>query len=329
MPADAPRLHFVKAESGRGAGPGPRHGGESNVKLRDNDHVVGYVFAAPFILGFLIFTLYPIFSSLYYSFTDYNLFEAPRWVGFDNFEKMFTADDKYWKSVSVTLTYVLASVPFRLAFALAVAMMLNKAFTGIGLYRSAYYLPSLIGGSVAVSIMWTQVFGDHGLVNSALALIGIHTDTSWIGNPSTALWTLIALSVWQFGSSMLIFLAGLKNIPNSYYEAASVDGANGIHRFFKITLPLLSPIILFNLIMQTISAFMTFTPAYIISRGEGGPLDNTLLYSLYLYRRAFQFYEMGYASAMAWVMLIVIAVIALALFKTSKYWVHYEAKGER
>ncbi|WNQ09512.1 sugar ABC transporter permease [Paenibacillus aurantius] len=299
------------------------------TKLRENDNLVGYVFASPFILGFLIFTVYPIFSSLYYSFTDYNLFEAPRWIGFDNYDKMFTGDDKYWKSIKVTFTYVLGSVPLRLAFALAVAMMLNKAVKGIGLYRSAYYLPSLIGGSVAVSIMWTQIFGDKGLLNSALGLIGIHTETSWIGSPGTAIWTLIALSVWQFGSSMLIFLAGLKNIPASYYEAASVDGAGGVRKFFQITLPLLSPIILFNLIMQTISAFMTFTPAYIISRGEGGPLDSTLLYSLYLYRRAFQFYEMGYASAMAWVMLILIGLIALVLFQTSKYWVHYETKGGR
>ncbi|WJH34385.1 sugar ABC transporter permease [Paenibacillus sp. CC-CFT747] len=299
------------------------------TKLRENDNLVGYVFASPFILGFLIFTVYPIFSSLYYSFTDYNLFEAPRWIGFDNYDKMFTGDDKYWKSIQVTFTYVLGSVPLRLAFALAVAMMLNKAVKGIGLYRSAYYLPSLIGGSVAVSIMWTQIFGDKGLLNSALGLIGIHTEVSWIGSPGSAIWTLIALSVWQFGSSMLIFLAGLKNIPASYYEAASVDGAGGVRKFFQITLPLLSPIILFNLIMQTISAFMTFTPAYIISRGEGGPLDSTLLYSLYLYRRAFQFYEMGYASAMAWVMLILIGLIALVLFQTSKYWVHYETKGGR
>ncbi|WP_019532965.1 carbohydrate ABC transporter permease [Paenibacillus ginsengihumi] len=298
-------------------------------KLKDNDHLVGYIFTAPFILGFLIFTLYPMISSLYYSFTDYMLMDSPRWVGLDNYVTMFTADDKIIKSLQVTFTYVFASVPLRLCFALLVAMLLNKAIGGIGLYRSAYYLPSLIGGSVAVSIMWTQIFGDRGLINSALALIGIETTTSWIGYPGTALWTLIALSVWQFGSSMLIFLAGLKNIPASYYEAASVDGAGKVYSFFKITLPLLSPIILFNLIMQTISAFMTFTPAYIISRGEGGPLDNTLLYSLYLYRRAFQFFEMGYASAMAWVMLILIGLITLLIFQTSKYWVHYEAKGDK
>ncbi|WP_373231711.1 carbohydrate ABC transporter permease [Cohnella sp.] len=299
------------------------------MKLRDNNHVVGYLFSAPFILGFLVFIVYPVFSSLYYSFTDYNLLEAPNWVGLDNYKTIFTDDDKYMKSVSVTFNYVFASVPLRLAFALSVAMLLNKAISGIGLYRSAYYLPSLIGGSVAVSILWSQVFGDKGLVNSALGLVGVEADTSWIGNPSTAIWTLIALSVWQFGSSMLIFLAGLKNIPKDYYEAASVDGASAVRKFFKITLPLLSPIILFNLIMQTISAFMTFTPAYIISRGEGGPLDNTLLYSLYLYKRAFEFYQMGYASAMAWIALIVIAIFTLLIFQTSRYWVHYESKGEK
>jgi multiple sugar transport system permease protein len=299
------------------------------MKLRHNDHVVGYLFSAPFILGFLIFTVFPMLSSLYYSFTNFNLLTSPDFVGLDNFRKMFTDDEKYWNSVKVTLHYVAASVPLRLAFALLVAMILNKAVTGIGLYRSAYYLPSLIGGSVAVSILWTQVFGDQGLVNSALGLLGIESNASWIGNPKTSLWTLIALSVWQFGSSMLIFLAGLKNIPKDYYEAASVDGAGSIRRFFKITLPLLSPIILFNLIMQTISAFMTFTPAYIISRGEGGPLDTTLLYSLYLYKRAFEFYEMGYASAMAWIMLVVIGILTLILFQTSRFWVHYESKGDR
>jgi multiple sugar transport system permease protein len=302
------------------------------MKLRawkDNDHLVGYIFAAPFILGFLIFTLYPMASSFYYSFTDYNLMDSPRWIGLGNYSKMLHDDDKIFKSLKVTFLYVFGSVPFRLAFALMVALLLNTASKAVRFYRSAYYLPSLIGGSVAVSIMWSQIFGEKGLLNSALGLIGIHMNTNWIGNPGSALWTLIALSVWQFGSSMLIFLAGLKNIPATYYEAASVDGANAVRRFFNITLPLLSPIILFNLIMQTISAFMTFTPAYIISRGEGGPLDSTLLYSLYLYRRAFQFFEMGYASAMAWVILIIIGLITLAIFKSSSLWVHYESKGER
>ncbi|MBP1961541.1 carbohydrate ABC transporter permease [Paenibacillus aceris] len=295
------------------------------MKLRENDHIVGYVFVSPFILGFLIFTLFPMFSSLYFSFTEYDLLSAPRWVGFSNYQKMFTDDDKIIDSIRVTLTYVLTSVPMRLIIALLVAMLLNRAVKGIGLYRATYYLPSLIGGSVAVSIMWRQIFGDKGLINAFLGSIGIHTTTSWIGLPATALGTLVLLSVWQFGSSMLIFLAGLKNIPGTYYEAASVDGAGPVRKFFHITLPLLSPIILFNLILQTISGFLTFTPAYIISNGEGGPLNNTLLYSLYLFHRAFVFFEMGYASAMAWFMLILIGLITLVIFKTSKYWVHYES----
>ncbi|MBT2763120.1 MULTISPECIES: carbohydrate ABC transporter permease [Paenibacillus] len=297
-------------------------------RLRENEHITGYVFSAPFVLGFLIFTLYPILSSLYYSFTNYNLMEAPRWLGLGNYERLFLEDDKIGKSFQVTFTYVFASVPLRLIFALFVAMILNTATKAVGLYRSAFYLPSLIGGSVAVAIMWQQIFGDKGLVNSALSLFGIHSTTSWIGNPSTALWTLIALSIWQFGSSMIIFLAGLKNIPRDYYEAASVDGANAVHRFFKITLPMLSPIILFNLTLQTISAFLTFTPAYIISRGEGGPLDQTLLYSLYLYRKAFSHFEMGYASALAWIMLIIVGVLTLLIFRSSTRWVHYESKGD-
>lgn len=297
-------------------------------RLRENEHITGYVFSAPFVLGFLIFTLYPILSSLYYSFTNYNLMEAPRWLGLGNYERLFLEDDKIGKSFQVTFTYVLASVPLRLIFALFVAMILNTATKAVGLYRSAFYLPSLIGGSVAVAIMWQQIFGDKGLVNSALSLFGIHSTTSWIGNPSTALWTLIALSIWQFGSSMIIFLAGLKNIPKDYYEAASVDGANAVHRFFKITLPMLSPIILFNLTLQTITAFLTFTPAYIISRGEGGPLDQTLLYSLYLYRKAFSHFEMGYASALAWIMLIIVGVLTLLIFRSSTRWVHYESKGD-
>ncbi|MEI0739386.1 sugar ABC transporter permease [Paenibacillus sp. JTLBN-2024] len=297
-------------------------------KLRDNEHITGYIFTALFVLGFLIFTLYPVLSSLYYSFTDYNLMEAPRWLGFDNYKRMFMDDEKVAKSFQVTFTYVLGSVPLRLIFALFVAMVLNTATRAVGLYRSAFYLPSLIGGSVAVSIMWQQIFGDQGLVNSFLTLIGIPSSTSWIGSPSTALWTLIALSTWQFGSSMIIFLAGLKNIPKDYYEAASVDGANGVRRFFHITLPMLSPIILFNLTLQTISAFMTFTPAYIISRGEGGPLDQTLLYSLYLYRKAFSHFEMGYASALAWIMLLIVGALTLLIFKSSTRWVHYETKGD-
>ncbi len=297
-----------------------------NYSLKAN--LTGYTFISPFIIGFLAFTLIPMFISLYLSFTSYNLFSPPRWVGLSNFEKMFTNDPKYWNSVKVTLYYVFIGVPLRLTFALFVAMILNTGSRMIGTYRTIYYLPSIIGGSVAVSIMWRNIFSEQGIVNGMLMALGA-APVQWFGNPNAALGMLITLSVWQFGSSMLIFLAGLKNISGEMYEAASVDGAKPVRKFFSITLPLLSPIILFNLIMQTISAFMTFVPAYIISKGEGGPLDGTMLYSLYLFRQAFMFNNMGYASAMAWIMLIFIGVITFILFKTSKLWVFYESEGGR
>jgi multiple sugar transport system permease protein len=290
------------------------------------ENLTGYAFISPFIIGFLAFTFIPILASLYLSFTNYNLFASPTWIGLDNYIQMFTADPRYWKSLKVTLIYVLAGVPLRLAFALLIALILNTASRAVGLYRSLFYLPSLIGGSVAVAIMWRNVFGDVGIVNILLDVLGIPS-VRWFGNPTAALWMLIFLSVWQFGSSMLIFLAGLKGIPKSYYEAASVDGANGIQKFFKITLPMLSPVILFNTVMQTIAAFMTFVPAFIISKGTGGPLDGTLLYSLYLFIQGFEFFNMGYASAMAWIMLIIVGILTAIIFTTSKYWVHYESEG--
>jgi multiple sugar transport system permease protein len=292
-----------------------------------NDNRTGYLFIAPFLIGFFGLTLIPIIVSLYLSFTDYDLVSSPTWVGLDNFHKMFIEDEKFWQSVKVTLLYVVASIPLRLTFALAIAILLNRTSKVIGLYRTVFYLPSIIGGSVAISIMWRNIFGDNGAINDLLGLIGI-SKIEWFADPLAALFTLVFLSAWQFGSSMLIFLAGLKNIPASFYEAASVDGANAVQKFFKITLPLLSPIILFNLIMQTIAGFLTFTPAYIISKGEGGPLDGTLLYSLYLFRQAFTFFHMGYASALAWALLAVIALMTFLVFKSSSYWVHYESKGD-
>ncbi|CAJ1316756.1 sugar ABC transporter permease [Paenibacillus sp. PK4536] len=295
-----------------------------NESLKTN--LTGYAFISPFIIGFLAFTLIPMFISLYLSFTSYNLFTSPRWIGLGNFEKMFTNDPKYWNSVRVTIYYVFVGVPLRLAFALFVAMVLNTASRMVGTYRTIYYLPSIIGGSVAVSIMWRNIFSEQGIVNHFLMAFGA-APVNWFGNATAALGMLITLSVWQFGSSMLIFLAGLKNISPEMYEAASVDGASPVRKFLNITLPLLSPVILFNLIMQTISAFMTFVPAYVISKGEGGPLDGTMLYSLYLFRQAFMFNNMGYAAAMAWVMLIFIGILTFVLFKTSKMWVFYESEG--
>ncbi|MBD2869807.1 carbohydrate ABC transporter permease [Paenibacillus arenilitoris] len=294
--------------------------------LSFKNNLIGYTFIGPFVIGFLLFTLIPAVASLYFSVTDYDLLSTPSYIGLENYSSMFTDDTKFWTSLRVTFLYVFIGVPLRLAFALFIAMLLNTASKAIGLYRTVYYLPSIIGGSVAVSIMWRNLYGDEGVINHFLNTLGLDS-VRWFAEPAAALWMLITLSVWQFGSSMLIFLAGLKNIPPELYEAANVDGAGPVVRFFKMTLPMLSPIILFNTIMQTIGAFMTFVPAYIISKGEGGPLDGTLLYSLYLFRQAFVYFDMGYASAMAWVMLIIIAILTGILFWTSKKWVHYESKG--
>lgn len=294
--------------------------------VKDCNNLEGYIFIAPWIIGFLIFFFVPMIQLLYYSFTDFNLLSAPHWVGLDNFKRMFFNDSKIWKSLTVTFFFVFASVIPRLVFALFVAIRLNQKHRFIGVYRTIYYLPSILGGSVAVAVMWRQVFSSDGVLNSLLRLIGIDASISYIGNPNTAIWTLVLLAIWQFGSSMLIFLAGLKNIPVMYYEAASMDGANSWQKFYRITLPLLSPVILFNLIMQIINGFMTFTQGYIIT--EGGPIDSTLFWVLYMYKRGFEFYDMGYASAMAWVMLFIVAIFTVIIFKTSNSWVHYESKGE-
>ncbi len=287
-----------------------------------HDTTVGYVFAFPFIFGFICFSLIPIVTSLYYSFTDYGLAtKVPEFVGLQNFKDLLT-DEVFHKSILVTLKYVVISVPLKLAFALLVAFVLTRKSKMVTIYRSLYYVPSLIGGSVAVALVWKQLFARKGLFNTVLNSIGFDS-INWFGDQTLALYPLILMAVWQFGSSMIIFAAGLKEIPTTYYEAAKIDGANGIQSFFKITLPCLSPIILYNLIMQTIQAFMTFTQAFIIT--GGGPNNSTMLYALNVYNQAFQYDHMGYACAMSWVMLILMSVITLVIFKTSKMWVFSEA----
>jgi multiple sugar transport system permease protein len=286
-------------------------------------NLTGYLFISPWLIVFIIFTVIPILASFVLSFTNYNILSNPTFTGLSNYERMFFNDSRYWKSVSATFFYVFTAIPLRLIFALLVAMLLNNSHRLTPIFRAAFYAPSIIGGSIAVAVMWREIFGKAGLINFLLAFLGIPT-TNWLGNPSTAIWTLILLAVWQFGSPMLIFLAGLKQIPTELYEAASIDGANGVSKFFQITLPLLSPVIFFNLIMQTISGFLVFTQAFIITGGS--PLDTTLFYALYLYRRAFETFEMGYASAMAWALLLIIGIFTAITFKFSDTWVFYEHK---
>jgi multiple sugar transport system permease protein len=290
---------------------------------------VAFVFMLPWLIGFFGLTLFPMLQSLYYSFTSYSIGRPWGFVGFDNYIRMFsqdrlTGDPHFLNSVRVTFTYVFVSVPLKLIFALFIAMLMNRKLRFIGLYRAVYYIPTLLGGSVAIAVLWRRLFIGDGVINMIITSVtGIENLPSWISNPRYALGTLIILNVWQFGSSMIIFLAGLKSIPAIYYEAAEIDGASKVKQFFRITLPLLSPIILFNLIMQMVGAFQAFTQAFIISGGRGGPIDSTLFYTLHLYIRAFVHFDMGYAAAMAWVLLVVLAIMTGIIFKTSDAWVSY------
>ena len=267
-----------------------------SVRRRDsflqNENVVGYVFAAPFILSFLCLTMIPMALSLYYSFCNYKIAAEPVWVGLGNYSTLLK-DATFGNSLLVTIQYVVIGVPLKLVFALLVAMLLTKPTRMQGLYRAVYYIPSLIGGSVAVALVWKQLFGSRVLCNA-----------------------------WQFGSSMLIFASGLKQIPRDYYEAAEIDGASVVQRFFSITLPILSPIILFNLIMQLISGFMTFTQAQIIT--DGGPNYATNYIALNIFKEGFSYMRMGYACAESWVMLLIMAALTGIIFKTSSHWTFYE-----
>ena len=292
------------------------------VGLGAKNNAAALLFLSPWLVGMVCLTLGPILASFYLSLTSYDMFTSPRWIGLDNYTKMFVEDGRYYQSLKVTFTYVFLSVPLKLAFALAIAMLLDRKLRGLGFYRSVFYLPSLLGGSVAVAIMWRQVFAYDGVINQVLLRFGID-GPSWITSTDYALYTLVLLAVWQFGSPMVIFLAGLKQIPQDIYDAAEVDGAGPVRKFFSVTLPLLTPIIFFNLVMQMIGAFQAFTPAYIISNGKGGPADATLFYTLYLYEQAFTNFQMGYASAMAWVLVAIIGVTTAISFKSARFWVHY------
>ncbi|WP_066191533.1 MULTISPECIES: carbohydrate ABC transporter permease [Gracilibacillus] len=298
----------------------------SQGKLRKQWKIdlVGFAFIAPWLIGFAGFIIGPMIASLYFSFTNYDLLTSPTWIGLGNYIQMFTSDVRFIQALKVTLIFVFVSVPLKLAFALFVAMLFNTNRKGVGIYRTLFYVPSILGGSVAIAIVWKQLFGRDGAINDILGFFGI-TGTSWVTSPDFALSTLIILVVWQFGSPMLIFLAGLKAIPKELYEAAAVDGANPIQQFFKITFPMLSSVIFFNLVMQTIQGFMTFTQSFLIT--EGGPMDKTLFYAVYLYEKAFAHFDMGYASALAWILLIICAIFTGFIFRSAGSWVHYESEG--
>ncbi|MEQ3549035.1 sugar ABC transporter permease [Pseudonocardia nematodicida] len=297
--------------------PGRRRSG------RRRDDVAGYLFLTPWLLGIVLIVGGPVLASLYLSFTDYSILGVPRLSGLDNYVRMLTDDPRFWTSLGVTLTYLFVSVPLVVVFALLLALVLDRGVRGLPLYRAVFYLPSLIGGSVAIAILWRSVFGGDGLFNAGLGLVGIDTDFSWIGTPDSALGTLIVLNVWQFGAPMLIFLAGLRQVPPELQEAARIDGAGAVRRFLSVTLPILSPIIFFNVLMSTVNAFQAFNTAYIVSNGTGGPANSTLFFTLYLYQRGFTNFEMGYASALGWALLLVAAGVTALLFLASRRFVFY------
>lgn len=290
--------------------------------FKRKDNIAGYVLLLPWLFGFLLMWLIPMLISIYYSMTDFNLLNTPKFIGMQNYIRVFTQDKTFIKAMGVTFSYVLLLVPLRLAFALRVAMILNQKRKFLGLYRTLYYVPSIVGGSIAVSIVWKQIFGNEGVAMTLLRLFGVEQKMSFLGNPKTALGVIVLMGVWQFGSSMLIFLSALKQIPNSLYESAKVDGATNRQTFWRITLPMLTPTIFFNLIMQIVNGFRVFTESYVIT--NGGPMNSTLSYVLYLYQRAFKYFDMGYSCALAWILVIIIGFFTAILFKTQDNWVHYD-----
>ncbi|MEV6593533.1 carbohydrate ABC transporter permease [Streptomyces acidicola] len=299
--------------------PGPRKSKRRQIRERQWP---AYVFLSPWMIGAVVLTLVPMAVSLYLSFTDYNLFDPPRWVGLRNYQEMLTEDPRYWRSVGTTMLYVVVAVPLKLGLALGVAMLLRNLGRGRGFYRSAFYAPSLLGASMSIALVWKALFNDGGTVAGVLDSVGIHTG-GWVGNPDLAVYVIVLLTVWQFGAPMVIFLAGLQQISPDLYEAAALDGAGRRRQFVSITVPMLSPVVFFNLVLEVINSFQVFTPAFAVSGGDGGPADSTMFYTLYLYERGFTASHMGYAAAMAWLLLVAIGAITLILFRTSRSWVFY------
>lgn len=291
--------------------------GKANYRKRDYQ---AFLYIMPWLIGFAVLQLYPFVSSFIFSFADYNIGAKPVFIGLENYKKLFTQDKEFWNSLKVTILFALYTVPGKLIMALAVAMFLNRDIKGINLIRTLYYIPSLFGGSVAVALLWRLMFLDNGVINAMLTALHL-PNVQFIGDTRYALKTICALEIWQFGSSMVMFLAALKQVPKSLYEAAQIDGAGKVRMFFSITLPQISPIIFFNLLNQMIQALQNFTSASVIT--EGGPLKATYVLGLKLYKEGFSYFKMGYASAISWVVFTVIVAGTLIIFGSSKFWVHY------
>lgn len=284
---------------------------------------MGLVYILPWLIGMVFFTLYPFINALVISFTDYNLVREPNFIGLANYTKLFQ-DEDFLGTLTATLKYTVITVPLQLAFALFIAYILNFKLKGINFFRTAYYIPSLLGGNVAVAVLWRFLFQQDGLINRIIGVVGIQP-VAWLSSPGGAMSVIIILKVWQFGSAMLIFLAALKDVPQDLYEAASVDGSTKLHSFIHITMPLITPTIFFNLVMQLVNAFQEFNGPYLVT-GKG-PLNATYLTSMYIYDNAFKYFNMGYASAASWILFLIIVAVTLILFATQDKWVYYSDGG--
>lgn len=291
------------------------------MKRRQRDQLNGLLFASPWLIGLAVFTAYPIVASLYYSFCSYDAIRPPRWVGIENYRVLFTNDDLFWKSLNNTLYMVVVGLPIGLLAALAIALLLNQKLKGMAFYRTVFYLPS-ITPIVATSILWLWLLNpEMGLVNMGLNHLGIANPPGWLVDPAWAKPALILMGLWGAGGGMVIYLAALQDVPVALYEAAEIDGAGRLSQFRHVTLPMLSPVILFNLIMGLIGKFQYFTQVYVMT--GGGPQDSTMFYALHLFNRAFMDFKMGYASAMAWVLFVITLACAILVFRSSARWVYY------
>ena len=295
------------------------------MKRSVRTNLTGYLFILPWLIGLLVFTLTPTVWSLYLSFTNYKLLSQPKFIGLENYITMFQ-NPTFWKSLRVTATYAVLSVPLHIVTALLAALALYRRKPGIGIYRTIFYVPSFIGGSVGVAVMWRMIFSDSGFNNSFLVGMGLEK-IKFFNSLSNALYTLVAIQTWVLGTAMLIFIAGLQQVPQELYESATIDGAGRIRKFFSITLPLISPMVLYNLILGIINAMQVFTSGFVITKG--GPAKSTYFYVLYLYEEAFKYHNMGYASALAWILFLLIFVLTLIVLRVSKQMVYYESDQKR
>ena len=286
---------------------------------------LGFLFVVPFVLGVLGFKLFPFVMSFALSFTQYDIIDPPIFTGLENYRELFGEDLLFRKSLGVTLLFAVLAVPLRVGFALFIAHVLNFQLRGINYFRAAFYLPSILGGSIAVAVLWRFIFAKYGLVNGILAKLNIEP-IAWLADENFSMWTIVLLFTWQFGSAMVIFLAALQNVPQSLYEAAEIDGASRNQQFWKITVPLITPVIFFNMIMQMVQAFQEFNGPYAIT--EGGPLNSTYVLALYIYDQSFRFFNLGYGAALSWVLFGLVAGLSALSFWSSRYWVFYAGEKD-